>query len=262
MQVLERGGTKLAYADSGGRGHPVVLIHGWCCDRSFFQPQFDHLVGLGHRVVALDLRGHGESDAPHGAYSMEVFTDDVAWCLRELALERPVVVGHSMGGIIAFNLAARYPDLTGAIVMIDSAVFRSAGALKAIGGICERLAGPDRVAVAREYVSSALFIATDDPVRKSDILRRMGNAPAHVMLGAMEGLRDYDPSSARGRIAVPSLFIMADEPVPRSYMPGLLELVPQLMVGQTVGSGHFCQLEVPDQVNAMLDRFISIAGRN
>jgi len=260
MQTLERDGVKLAYADSGGTERPVVLVHGWCCDRSFLQPQFDHLASAGHRVVALDLRGHGESDAPHGAYSMEVFTDDVAWCLRQLAVERPVVVGHSMGGIIAFDLAARYPDLAGAIMMIDSAVVRSAGALKAIGGICERLAGPDRVSVAQDYVSSALFIATDDPERKRDILERMGNAPAHVMLGAMEGLRDYDPSYARGLIKVPSLFIMADEPVPRSYMPGLLELVPQLMVGQTVGSGHFCQVEVPDQVNAMLDRFIAISA--
>jgi pimeloyl-ACP methyl ester carboxylesterase len=259
-KVLDREGTRLAYVDSGGSRRPVVLIHGWCCDRSFFQPQFDHLVSAGHRVIALDLRGHGESDAPHGAYSMEVFTDDVAWCLRQLVVERPVVVGHSMGGIIAFDLAARYSDLASAIVMIDSAVVRSAGALKAIGGICERLAGLDRVSVAQDYVSSALFIATDDPERKRHILERMGNAPAHVMLGAMEGLRDYDPSYARGRIVVPSLFIMADEPVPRSYMAGLVELVPQLMVGQTVGSGHFCQLEVPDQINAMLDRFIRISA--
>lgn len=258
-QVLERDGMRLACADSGGSGRPVILIHGWCCDRSFFQPQFDHFVGAGHRVIALDLRGHGESDAPHGAYSIEVFTDDVAWCLRQLAIERPVVVGHSMGGIIAFDLAARYPDLASAIVMIDSAVVRSAGALKAIGGICEKLAGPERVAVAQDYVSSALFIATDDPERKRDILERMGTAQAHVMLGAMQGLRDYDPAYARGRISVPSLFIMADEPVPRSYMAGLVELVPHLMVGQTVGSGHFCQLEVPDQVNAMLDRFIGIS---
>ncbi|MBL8577187.1 MAG: alpha/beta hydrolase [Mesorhizobium sp.] len=259
-RLLERDGVTLACVDSGGSGRSVVLVHGWCCDRSFFRPQFDHLVAAGHRAIALDLRGHGESDAPHGAYSMEVFTDDVAWCLRQLAVDRPVVVGHSMGGIISFDLAARYPDLASAIVMIDSAVVRSAGALKAIGGICEKLAGPDRVAVAQNYVSSALFIATDDPERKRDILKRMGNAPAHVMLGAMEGLRDYDPSYARGRITVPSLFIMADEPVPRSYMPGLLELAPQLMVGQTVGSGHFCQLEVPDQVNAMLDRFIKISA--
>lgn len=82
--------------------------------------------------------------------------------------------------------------------------------------------------------------------------------PGNVVVSAMEGMRDYDPQRARGRIKAPSLYIAADEPGPRSDMAALRDLLPQLAFGQTVGSGHFCQLEVPDQVNAMIGRFLQI----
>jgi pimeloyl-ACP methyl ester carboxylesterase len=70
----------------------------------------------------VDLRGHGESDAPHQDYTMAVFADDLAWLCTELALMRPIVVGHSMGGNVALELAARYPGLPSSLVMIDSVV--------------------------------------------------------------------------------------------------------------------------------------------
>ena len=64
MKTLDRDGTKLAYLDSGGAGRPVALIHGWCCDHSFFEPQLEHFAKTGLRVIAFDLRGHGASAAP------------------------------------------------------------------------------------------------------------------------------------------------------------------------------------------------------
>jgi pimeloyl-ACP methyl ester carboxylesterase len=258
MKTLDRDGTKLAYLDSGGAGRPVALIHGWCCDHSFFEPQLEHFAKAGRRVIAFDLRGHGASAAPEGRYGMDVFADDVAWCLEKLEARHPVVIGHSMGGIIAFELAARYPDLPSAIVMLDSSVVRPAASATAVDGIIRALAGPDRVKTMRDYVNAALFIPTDDPVRRAQLLDNMASAQPHVVVSAMEGMRDYDPQRARGRIKAPSLYIAADEPGPRSDMAALRDLLPQLALGQTVGSGHFCQLEVPDQVNAMIHRFLAI----
>lgn len=258
LKTLDRDGTKLAYLDSGGAGRPVALVHGWCCDHSFFEPQLQHFARDGRRVVAFDLRGHGASAAPEGRYGMDTFADDIAWCLDKLGISHPVVIGHSMGGIIAFELAARYPDLPAAIVMLDSAVVRPAASAAAVDGIIHALAGPDRVKVMRDYVTAALFIPTDDPVRKARLLDNMAAAKPHVVVSAMQGMRDYDPQTARGRIKAPSLYIAADEPGPRSDMAALRDLLPQLALGQTVGSGHFCQLEVPDQVNAMIGRFLQI----
>lgn len=59
--------------------------------------------------MAVDLRGHGRSDKPHQAYTISGFADDLVWVLDELALERPFVVGHSMGGAVRLELAAERP---------------------------------------------------------------------------------------------------------------------------------------------------------
>jgi hypothetical protein len=75
----------------------------------------------------------------------------------------------------------------------------------------------------------------------------------------MECLRDYDAAVVAEGCAVPALYIAANEPQPRTDMGRFHELVPWLIDGKTVGSGHFCQLEVPEQVNAMIDRFLAIA---
>ena len=79
-----------------------------------------------------------------------------------------------------------------------------------------------------------------------------------VMTAAYLGLAEFKPGSLQGPSAAPSLYIAADEPSPRSDVARLKELAPGLLYGQTVGSGHFCQLEVPGQVNAMIDRFVQL----
>jgi pimeloyl-ACP methyl ester carboxylesterase len=174
-------------------------------------------------------------------------------------LEKPVVVGHSMGGIVAFDLAARYPGLPSAIVMLDAAVGLPSAARAAIPSFLEKLRGHDYREALRDYATNSVFIASDDQERKKRVLERMSSAPQHPVVSAFEGLRDYDPTEATGGLAVPAVYIAADEVQPRSDMTRFHELAPQLLYGKTVGSGHFCQLEVPEQVNAMIDRFIAIA---
>jgi pimeloyl-ACP methyl ester carboxylesterase len=259
MPSLRKDGVALFYEEARGDGPPVVLVHGWCCDHSYFAPQFDHFARAGYRVVAVDLRGHGRSDKPECRYSMADFADDVAWLCGKLKLNGPLVIGHSMGGIVTFDLAARYPGLPRAIVMLDAAIVLPDAARAGLGQLIGKMRGPNYRAVARDYIADVFFIPSDDAERKARILDQMTSAPQHVMFPMLEGLRDYDPSLAKGRLTVPSLFIAANEPRPRSEITPLRELIPQMAYGQTVGSGHFCQLEVPDQVNAMIDRFLAVA---
>jgi pimeloyl-ACP methyl ester carboxylesterase len=112
----------------------VVLLHAWSCDRSFLAPQTEHF-RRAHRVVAVDLRGHGQSDKPEQAYTMAALADDVAWLCRQLGVERPIVVGHSMGGNVAFELAARHPALPAAVVAVDSPIVPPAGVCAALSGL-------------------------------------------------------------------------------------------------------------------------------
>jgi pimeloyl-ACP methyl ester carboxylesterase len=257
VQSLARDGVTLRYEHVEGSLTPVVLVHGWCCDHTYLAPQFEYLGDLGHAVVALDLRGHGESDKPEGAYSMDVFADDLAWLSRELGLERPVIVGHSMGGVVAFELAIRHSDLPGAIVMIDSPVARPEASRQGMPAFLEKLNGPEYREALLSYVEEVLFLPTDEAEHKAEILARMPETERHVMIAAFEGLRDFDPDAARGPLEMPSLFIAADDK-PLSDLPHLFQLAPDMLFGQTVGSGHFCTLEVPEQINPMLARFLAL----
>jgi len=258
MPFLHRDNLALYVEDVPGAGRPIVLIHGWCCDHTYLAPQAIHFASIGHRVVSTDLRGHGCSDKPHQPYSIGVFADDIAWLCRDLKLSKPILVGHSMGGIVSFDVAARYPELPSAIVMLDAAVVLPQAARVSLPQFLERLRGPDYAIALRDLVSSVFFIASDDPVRKARILTEMAKTPQHVMASAYQGLGEYSAGDAKGRILVPSLYVAANEPSPRSDVARLRELVPQLSFGQTVGSGHFCQLEAPDQINAMVARFIAV----
>jgi len=259
MPTLRRDGVSLFYEEAKGDKQPILLVHGWCCDHSFFVPQFEHFASKGHRVVAVDLRGHGQSDKPHELYTMQLFADDLAFLCGELSLAKPVVVGHSMGGVVTFAFAVRYPELPSAIVMIDAGLAPPPAVGTALSDFIDGLRGPQYRTALGDYAASALFLPTDDAARKARILSTMTEAPQHVAVSALEGGHAYDASEARGRLAAPVLYIAADETPPRADITRLRELVPQLSYGRVVGSGHFCQLEVPEQVNAMIDRFLAIS---
>lgn len=211
MVRLERDGVGLFLAEHDGAGSPAVLVHGWCCDHGFMTPQFEHFADLGHRVVSVELRGHGRSDRPVQGYAIADFADDVVWLAEQLGIGKPLIVGHSMGGNIAFDIAARYPDFPSAIVMIDSAVARPAPSRVAASHMVDALRGEDFAEVLRLFVDKGLFLPTDTPALKREILDRMAGTAQHVVVAAMEGLRDHDPDIARGRLVVPSLYIAADE---------------------------------------------------
>jgi pimeloyl-ACP methyl ester carboxylesterase len=257
MRSLRRDGVALFYEEAQGDEPPILLIHGWCGDHTHFAPQFEHFASRDHPVVAVDLRGHGRSDKPHQSYTMQLFADDLAWMCAQIGLEKPVVIGHSMGGVVTLALAMRYPDLPSAIVMVDAPVVRPADARAALPRFLEQLRGADYREVIRGCVSNVLFISSDDQERKERIVQQLSSAPS-MWLWRQSRARDYDPTAAGGGLTVPCLYVAANEPQPRSDMGRFREMFPQVLDGKTVGSGHFCQLEVPEQVNAMIDRFLAI----
>src|SRR5437867_11077651 len=87
MEHRTRDGVRLAFAETGSGPPPIVLVHGWTCDHTYFAPQRDYF-SKRHRVVSVDLRGHGQSDKPKDTYTIAGFADDVAWLCRELALAK------------------------------------------------------------------------------------------------------------------------------------------------------------------------------
>lgn len=253
---LVRDGVGLEFAESGSGGPPILLIHGWACDRTYLEPQLQHL-SARHRVLALDLRGHGGSDAPDQEYTMASFADDVAWLCGQIDLRRAVLVGHSMGAVVAVETAIAYPELVSALVALDAPVVMPAKRLRRFQEAGERLRREDFRVAARELVQG-MFLATDDAHRRSHIVEAMSSGPRHVLVSAWERLFSCRSASAElaQPVAAPTVAIASA----RGHMADLqrlAELCPSLATGQTVGAGHFLQLEVPGQVNAMIDRFLS-----
>ncbi len=109
--------SDLAYDTAGQDEPPLLFLHGWCGDRSFFGPQFEYFSAT-HRVVSVDLPGHGQSPAP-SEYAVEAFATDVAALARRLGVRRVVAFGHSLGAMVALALSQQAPELVSAVVMVD-----------------------------------------------------------------------------------------------------------------------------------------------
>jgi pimeloyl-ACP methyl ester carboxylesterase len=256
MKNVYRDGVALYYDEDGGGDPPMLFVHGWCCDHTYFAPQFEHF-RKEHRCVAVDQRGHGRSDKPEQTYSMSAFAEDLAWVCNEIGVQKPVVVGHSMGGVIATQLAAQFPDLPSAIVLVDAPVAAPRGLREGLAPLFQALRSPGYRETAQGFVADRLFIDADDRERKQRIVDAMASAPQHVMASAFEQIFAWDDDEALPKVTCPVLNIQAAGPL--NELPRFQQLCPQLINGQTVGAGHFNQLEVPDQVNAMIERFLAIA---
>ncbi len=179
----------------------------------------------------------------------------------ELGIEKPVVIGHSLGGMIALDFASAYPERVGAIVLIDSLLLAGGDRTDVVHDLVYRLRGSDPDLALRRYFAG-LFAPGDDPGMTAWILDQAVLTPPHVTSSIWEeSIRSWNDEDALRGCRVPCLYI--DAGTPNADLARAGELCPRLMVARTVGSGHFSPLIVPEQVNAMLERFLRVGlGRN
>ena len=108
----------LAYSDEG-QGPPLIFLHAFPLNRTMWTPQAEALAAR-YRVITIDLRGHGESDAPMWRYTLEQFADDVIGLLNHLSISKATFIGLSMGGYILFALYRKYSEYVEALVFADT----------------------------------------------------------------------------------------------------------------------------------------------
>jgi pimeloyl-ACP methyl ester carboxylesterase len=254
-KFVDRGGVRLAFERAGdGPGVPIVFVHGWSCDRSYFAPQLEYFSGA-HPVAALDLRGHGESScpAPAGAvYTIPQFAADVIAVTESCGWERPIVVGHSLGAIIAVAVAAE--GRAAAAVLVDCSPLSPTGATRELFEAAVQACGRDDNGSWRTQFVNTMFLSTDR-VRRGEILTGMSRGPADVAAAGIQAVLDFDGLAALSSCKVPTLLI--GSALQSNPLEMLRSAKPDIVIGQTVGAGHFNQLEVPEQVNAMIDRFVA-----
>ena len=255
MPYAEVDGLRLFYERAGSGEPELLFVHGWCCDHTAFQPQFDHF-GQTHAVTALDLRGCGRSDRPETGYSIPDFADDLGRFCAEIGIAQPVIVGHSHGGMIGVELAARHPSVPRALVLVDPGpIDPLPESVEFFGSFADQLEGPSGEDVRRAYVQD--MGARDEEVARR-IVDLMCAVPLPIATAVIRGMTAWDGVGALALCTIPTLLLRATLGATPDAIR-LRAIKPDLEVGVTVGAGHFHQLEVPDQVNAMIERFLAIA---
>ena len=263
MAASGGGAVTLDRDDTGnGTRTPMVFVHGMTCDRTFFAPQVEHFAP-GRRCLSVDLRGHGKSPVTDDGYTIESFAADVAATVDSAGIDRLVAIGHSMGGLTVLQLAADRPDLVAAAVLVDPSSLKwdDAGRAWIDGVIADIRHDRNQGLEARRQMVMGMFMRTDDDATKQHVVDVMLATDPSVAASCLEAVRDADGETALarcGEAGTPVAFIGSAAP---SYDERRIrELHRRAHVGQTLGAGHFNQLEVPDQVNAMIERFLLVSG--
>ncbi len=256
MQKLVRDRVSLAFHDNEGSGDVIMLVHGWGCDHTTLWKQ-QTFFAKTHRVINVELRGHGESSAPDQVYSVEQYSDDLVWLLAQLGIDRASFIGHSMGGAVALEAAHQNPKAVNAVAMIDMVFDAPAEVHQLLAPMLPAISG---VLFQEAYrrIMRALSV-TSDLAEVDGLLCSLPRAPQHVLLSSLQQhMEVHDMASAATQCAIPVAYIGASRPL--ANMSALKRLIPDLFTGQVLGAGHFAPWVAPEQVNAQLAQFLRLAG--
>jgi len=258
MPILQLRDIRLYY-EVAGEGDPIVFIHGlgssardWEYQVPFFAPRY--------RVVVFDVRGHGRSDKPPGPYSVPLFAQDTAALIRALEAAPAHVVGISMGGMIALQLAVDEPALVRSLVVVNS------GPELVVRTFRERLMILQRFLIVRllgmrkmgEVLSQRLFPRPDQaPLRQMFVERWAENDP-RAYREAMRALVGWSVADRLGDIRCPTLVIASDQDyTPVSAKEAYVARMPNARLVVIPNAHHAVTVERPDEFNQVLLDFLA-----
>ena len=252
MQHKTHNGVKLCYEETGTGSPTLVFVHGLTCDAWHFAPQVDHFKKK-HRVINLVLRGHGESDKPKQDYTIQGYSDDIYFLCKELNVQKAVFIGHSLGGVINFDLAARHPDVVAGIVSLDAPIVMGPDFGSVAGPLLEGLKTPQYMQAWHGFMDQVI-LPTDDQARKAQIKAKMASTPQYVLANTFQSVATYDGPATAKACKTPAMYVGGVFPVDTKR---LKELCPQVMLEQIDGVGHFASMEAPGKVNAAIEKFVT-----
>ncbi len=258
----QHAGFTPAYEQTGS-GVPVVLLHGFGGSRRYWDDVLP-LLAARFCVIAPDLRGHGDSPAPEGAYTMELLAEDIAALLDRLHIDKAFVFGHSMSGYSTLAFAEKYPDRLLGFGLVNSTSLpdteaakegrlrtveqvRAEGVGPFIDGLVPRLFAPQNRTAMAAKVEKARAIG-------------YGTSPQGVIGGAL-GMRERpDRTGVLSRTELPALLLageMDEVIVPERRFP---VNKPNITAVQLPGTGHISMMEDPAGFGEALTAFIEKSG--
>jgi YbgC/YbaW family acyl-CoA thioester hydrolase len=263
-QRITVNGVSLA-VEIRGDGPAVLLVHGYPFDRTIWRDQIDALEG--HRRIAPDLRGMGESDAPDLGYGMAIYADDLAALLDALGVDDVVLCGLSMGGYVIFEFLRRWRSRVRGLILIDTrAEADGAEARRARDAAAATARESGAEAVAEAMLPKVLSPGTlqHDPETAERVRRIMAATPVAGMVGALAAMRDrHDSTGLLPTLAgLPTLVIVGedDSVTPPESARRMAAAIPGARLVILPGAGHVPPVEQPAAVTATLREFLRIVG--
>ena len=244
---VEANGETIHYTRTGGDGPVVVLAHG-VTDNGLCWSPLARALENDYDLIMVDARGHGESSAPAGSYGPDVQAEDLAGLITALGLEKPAVLGHSMGAGTALVLAGKHPDLVGSILLEDppawwTAWYDSPEARDLVKGMEER--AQSYKSMTRDEIVAAGAAGHDgwsDAELQPWADSKIAFSPNVLVVFEPGNRANVDWPATLGQIASPVLLIMADADRGGIITPeraaALQAMVPQTEVAHIGGAGH------------------------
>jgi pimeloyl-ACP methyl ester carboxylesterase len=181
--IPSKDGTAISYEDMGSGEPALIFVHGWSCDARYWRAQLPHF-SKKHRVVILDLAGHGHSGMTRDRYTMAAFGEDVKAVVEAAGIRKAVLIGHSMGGSVIAEAARLMPDRVLGLIGVDTLENieypMTQEEFKKIFDPFEK----DFQTAGRQFISAMIYPETDQRLREW-ILADMSSGPKNVALSAM-----------------------------------------------------------------------------
>jgi pimeloyl-ACP methyl ester carboxylesterase len=259
MAFAEIGEIRLFYTDEGDGSPALLFVHGYTCDSHDWSWQLPFFAEK-HRVIAVDLRGHGRSSAPAVGYLAADFANDLAGLLDKLDPRPVIAIGHSLGGAVVSALAVERPDLVAGLVCVDPGYLIADELSANSDALIAAMAATDDPAPLVQH----MFAGFESPGRAAALrtwqLRRVAGVPPHVLRQAFEGIvkgmaliSNSGPYLQRRSCAVLSFY--ADPKRVAVEMP-LFNDARSRAIGWE-GAGHWLHQERPDEFNALVAKWIA-----
>ncbi len=254
-RLCDTNGIRIDYLRTAGDKPPVVLLHGLMGSGACWTPLARALEGE-FDVVMPDARGHGGSSAPEHGYRYDDLASDVVGLIRSVPLSRPVLVGHSMGGMTAAVVASRGAGMLRGLVLVDP-TFLSLDRQREVYE--SDVAEQHRAALAVSKSDRVAQARARHPHRSLEILELQAEARRKTHMAAFEVLTPPNPDYREvvGAIDVPTLLVIGDNPVVTLDMAEeLRSLNPRVRIAQVANAGHGLPFEQPERLGELVLSFL------
>jgi len=244
-------GISIAYEVLGAGTPALVFVHGWSCDRTYWRHQLPHFAER-HVVVAVDLAGHGDSQAGRAEYTMPAYGQDVAAVANQLGLEEIVLVGHSMGGDVNVEAALELGPRVVAQVWVDVYFHLEQQDHDDVEETLAPLRRDFRGGVQR--LVRTMFLPDADPKVAEWIENDMSSAPPYVALNeAAYSLTNMAPMLEHMR-RLPASVVAINTDWRATNVESLASH--GIRTVHMTGVGHFGMMEKPEEFNRLLEHVV------